>query len=459
MLSFQYMHRMMAIMGLCALLMSGCGTDKNVGSSDKIVFPTAKFALDAGADTTIFGAQGTRIFIEKETFQFADGTPVTGPIELSLQEFYDKSDIVLADLSTESDGKLLETGGMLNIAATSEGKEVEIKADKRIVVHFPKTKGFMSEPMDLFYADAAGTDSTVQNWTVDTTDLVKRTLKIGSWGWWYPEWDDSTIYNFVPKGYESKDYYVNGLDLYLNAYNFSEAAQKEIESNPKPSNYFEEWNYGIECEMHISKEGYVKDPKVNSKVSAATRKEVLTFLRNIPQLEPGKNKKGEIIERRGLLLIQGGEIVPLYKTREEYLGSFDQKYAKFEKSPIKNMDDAEMEYYIFSVAKLGWINCDRFWNANDPVDFIVQAPVDKDTKVKLVFKDIAGVLMADIVDGKYVFPKVPRGTEATIMATRNMDGNFEAAIQKVTISDQPLQKLEFEEMTMAALKQELEKLN
>lgn len=455
-------------LGFICTLLTSCGADKSgmgAASLKDLTLPTTEFAIAANADTTIFGVQGTRIFIEKGTFQFADGKPVTDSIKIGLREFYDKADMLLADLSTESDGKLLETSGMLNIAATSKGQAVEIKADKRIVVHFPKKDKWTSdsnEPMKLFYADGVAADAAVPNWVVDTTSLVKKTLKIASWGWWHPGPDDSTNYSFTPKDLDKNEYYVNPLDLYLNAYDFKPETRKEIESNLNHNDYpnFESWNdFGIECEMEITKEGYIKNPKVNSKVSSASRKDIISFLKNIPQLEPGRNKNGEIIARRGLLFIQGGQIVPLYKTREEYLKSFDKKYAGLEKNPIKSVASAELEYYIFSVAKLGWINCDRFWYANDPINFVVDAPLSGDTKIKLVFNDINGVLMADIVDGKYVFSKVPAGSEATILAINTADGNLQAAIQQVTISEQPFQDLAFEEMTLEELKKELEKLN
>ena len=450
------------IFGLLATLIASCGSDKpSSANSENITFPTVEFTISATSDTTVFGQQGTRLFIEKGTFQFADGTPVTDSIKITLKEFYKKSDISLADLSTESNEKLLETGGMLNITATSNGQEIELKADKRIVLHFPKSQDNYKQ-MNLFYADKNASDSSVSNWDIDTVNLVKKTLKIGSYAWYHPTHDDSTEYDFTPKNKIDTGYYFNRLDLYLNAYNFSTETKKEIESNLNKSVYstLSSWNdYGIECEMSITKEGFIKNPRINSKVSQSTRKEITAFLKNLPQLEPGKNKKGEIIERSGLLFIQGGNIVPLYKSREEYLKSFDNKYSRFEKRPIKNIDNAELEYYIFSVAKLGWINCDRFLESEKTIDYIVQSPTSTDTKIKMVFNDIDGVLMAKTVDGKYVFSKVPFGRQVTIVAIKNTNGKFQTSFQNMTITDKPLVNLAFKETTLAELKQELEKLN
>lgn len=112
MLEMKQNHWAIAAVFLLSMAFAACGAEKtSFGELEKILVPTKEFAIKANADTTVFGPQGTRIFIEKETFQFADGTPVTDSIQISLQEFYKKSDILLADLSTESNGKLLETGG------------------------------------------------------------------------------------------------------------------------------------------------------------------------------------------------------------------------------------------------------------------------------------------------------------------------------------------------------------
>lgn len=442
------------------ILIASCGSEKSISNTiEKITFPIVEFTISATSDTTIFGQQGTRLFIEKGTFQFVDGMLVTDSINIEIKEFYKKSDITLANLSTESDGKLLETGGMLNITASSKGQEIEIKSDKRIVVHFPKPPNIYKQ-MNLFYSNKNTTDTLVTNWNVDTINLVKKTLKLGAYGWLYPDHDDSTSYNFKPKNYIDTGYYWNPLDYYVCAYNFKEQTKKEIENNLNQANGSGLWEnqYGVECEMTISIDGIIKKPQVNANVSNLTKAELLSFLKNIPILEPGKNKLGKIVERKGYLFITDGNNIPLYKTTEEYLKSFNSKYSKYEKVPIKNMANAELEYYIFSVAKLGWINCDRFLETEKNIDFFVKNQ-DKDIRIKMVFKDIDGVLMAKSTDGKFVFSNVPVGKQVTIVAFKNTNGQFLSAFQELTISDKPLETLVFKETTLTELRQQLEKLN
>lgn len=443
--------RIVTFFGLLTTLIASCSSDKsdsNNAVNERISFPTVEFTISATSDTTIFGQQGTRLFIEKETFQFADGTPVTDSIKIELKEFYKKSDIALADLSTESNGKLLETGGMLNITATSKGQDIEIKSDKRIVVHFPKPKDSYKQ-MNLFFADENATDSSVTNWDIDTVSLVKTTLALSTWGYYWPSHIDSTEFEYIPKNFVDTGYYWNPLELYINAYNFSKVTIDEINNSGE----------SVRMEFDITKSGKIINPVLLTKVTSNTKKEVLSFLKGLPEFNPGKDNTGKIIERRGILSIAGGEIIPIYKSREEYLSSFDRKYSSFEKQPIKNINDAELNYYIFSVAKLGWINCDRFLESEKTVDYFVQTPPNKDTKIKMVFKDIDGVLMANPTDGKFVFSKVPMGRQVTIIAIKNSNGQFQTAFKEVTISDKPLEALAFKETTLTELKQQLEKLN
>ena len=439
------------IITLTVLLINSCGTNQGetLKTPEKIEFPTVNYTINPSVDTTIFGPQGTRIFIGSETFQFEDGSIATDSITINLKEFYNKTDIILADLSTVSGNRLLETAGMVHIDASSNGQKLEINKDKRIVVHLPKDQNEYKR-MNLFYADQTATDTSVSNWEVDTVNLIKKTMKLGGHGYRWVSHNDSTEFEWVPKNYIDTGYYWNPMDFYVYSRDFSESTMNEIES---VSDFM-----GVECQMTIGKNGRIKNEKINSKISASAKKELLIFLRNLPELEPGKNNKGEIIDRIGFLHIEGGNIIPLYKSNKEYIESFDSKYSKYEKEPIRNMNDAELNYYVFSVSKLGWINCDRFIDTEETTNMFAQTPVDANTKLKMVFSDIDGVLKADIVEGKYVFSKVPKGKQVTIIGIKNENGQFLTAFKEITITDKPIDVLTFTETTLESLREKLEKI-
>ena len=443
--------------GILLIGIVSCQPDRPI---EKIEFPIEEFTIKSNSDTTIFGKQGTRIFIGSETFRFPNGELVNDSIKIQLKEFYKKSDIILAELSTESNGKILETGGMINVKAFANEKEIEIRPEKRIVVHFPKER-YTYKKMNLFYADETSTDSSVTNWNIDTINLIKRTLKLGSFGWWYPSPNDSTGYDFTPKNFIDTGYYWNPLDFYVKSYDFSDKAIREIERTKNKNTYpkFDYWNdYGVECEMYISKDGYIKSPKIVTNLSVRTKREIIKFLKDLPQLESGRNKHGEIIERRGLLFIKPGNIVPLYETDEEYVKSFNEKYSKFENSPIRNMDEAEVNFYIFSVGKLGWINCDRFIEFEEKVDLLVNMDDSPDIKLKLVFSEIDGVLKPQFKDGKCLFKQVPVGQKATIVGIENTDNKLLATIEEIIISESPIEDLKFSEITLRELRKKLDEI-
>lgn len=443
--------------GIVFFNLISCKPDQPI---EQIEFPVNEFNINSNKDTTLFGKQGTRLFIPSKTFQYANGKIATDSVKIQLKEFYKKSDIVLAELSTESNGELLETGGMLNIKATANEEELEIRSAKRMVVHFPKPK-YQYSKMDLFYPDDTATDTSVTNWNIDTVSLVKRTLKLSSIAFWHPGKGDSTAYKFIPKNFNQKGYYWNPLNFYVKSYNFSKYTIKEIERTLNVNTYpdFDDWNdYGVECEMHISENGDIEAPIIVTNLSNRARNEILRFLRNLPQLEPGKNKYGEIIRRRGLLFIQSGNRVPLYTTDKEYVRSFDQKYAKYEDKPIKSMDAAELNFYIFSVSKLGWINCDRFREFEDKVDLLANTPVSPDIKLKLVFNSINGVLKPSIKDNQYKFIQVPKNQAATLVGIKNENGRISAAFKTIAITDEPIQPLKFKAMTLSELRSKLDRI-
>ena len=436
-------------------MLASCQVDKVF---EKHEIPIKEFMIAPSADTILFGAQGTRIFIGPKTFQFENGILVKDSVRIQLKECYKMSDIVLGNLTTESNGTLLETAGMVNIKAFSNGEALEIHPDKRLVVHFPKEKKSYKK-MDLFYADSTATDSSVTNWTIDTVSLVKRTLKLSSFGWWHPSSTDSTEYHFIPKNFVDTGYYWNPLNFYVKSYDFSNETIKEIGRIKNVNTYpgFESWNdYGVECEMYVSTKGFIKAPKIVTNLSRSAKREILNFLKKLPQLEPGKNKYGEIIQRRGLLFIKPGNIVPLYETQEEYLKSFDEKYAKFENTPIKNIDDAELNFYIFSISKLGWINCDIFMEFEDKTDLIVDTNLSEEVSLKLVFSDLNGALKPKIKNGKYVFEQVPIGEKATIVGIKNNNHEFTAAFEAITISDQKVKGLKFNKTSLSDLREKLD---
>ncbi len=135
--------------------------------------PTQIFTITSYKVDTIEAKNGTRLIIQPNIFVFNDGQDVKEPIQIELTEVFDKSDMILNGVGTLSDGRLLESFGMIYLSATSEGKELKLKENSSIAVSIPnRRKGDAGE---LFYG--VRTDSVV-NWkyagtTKDTTEVIE----------------------------------------------------------------------------------------------------------------------------------------------------------------------------------------------------------------------------------------------------------------------------------------------
>lgn len=152
------------------ILFFNCKTDKLepfVSENHLESFQTEKpqfFDLDTLEYKTIIGKHGTKIMYYRELFD----TIYKGPIQLELIELYDFKEILYRNIPTiTTKDELLETSGVLKIKFTSNGKELEIRRGKKLIVYPPKGR---LKDNDIFLSkeDSLGNitwDITNQNFT------------------------------------------------------------------------------------------------------------------------------------------------------------------------------------------------------------------------------------------------------------------------------------------------------
>lgn len=92
------------------------------------------FSFSAAKGTVIEGEKGTVLQIPSNCFVDSKGNIVTGEISFLLQEAYSYGDMLFQNLTTVSNGELLETGGMLFIEAKdTAGNVLEIREGVEII--------------------------------------------------------------------------------------------------------------------------------------------------------------------------------------------------------------------------------------------------------------------------------------------------------------------------------------
>ena len=114
--------------------------------------------IKPGQEQTLRSVKGTLLVVPANAFVFEDGTAPTAEVDIILQEAYDPSDFVLHNLTTMSEGRILQTGGMVSITARSDGKELRLADGSALTVSIPNGGNF-DPSMELFYAQPVANGS------------------------------------------------------------------------------------------------------------------------------------------------------------------------------------------------------------------------------------------------------------------------------------------------------------
>ena len=96
------------------------------------------FSFSAQEDQEIYGKEGVRLRIAANSLVRPDGSSYEGEVKLILQEVLKREDMILQNLTTSSNGELIETGGMVYLAAKGEnGEELSLAEGNSLTVGFP----------------------------------------------------------------------------------------------------------------------------------------------------------------------------------------------------------------------------------------------------------------------------------------------------------------------------------
>jgi hypothetical protein len=432
-------------LSILALAFSCAGPADNV--DDAAVIPLSesldvipnKFEISPDSDTLLFGAQGTAIFIPSDAF-YLDSSDRDKKITITLKEYYSMSDILMQDLSTESPGGLLETGGMIHIEAAVGDQKKSLQYGKELIVHFPKN-GSTADDMQLFsegsFDKVMGSHNSVV-WEEEPRSEGYETDSIVWWYWRKDEVDQEHLY------------LVDGRHIY----NWTGDTIKMTEEE---RDYVRLRDVNINCV--VTKDGYVQNVRFEKDYDEARVQRLMEILKRIPRLKP-YTVGGEPIDNDCALRFAVKYVLPKYATNKEYLKTLEKKYPNFEKQSINDLTTVELNYFIFSSAKLGWLNVDRF--VDDPaqkVNMTLTLDNPQDLMVKLIYKDYKSVIPADFNNNIYEFYGIPENKKFTLMVIRNEPGKISMSITEHTTKSGPITGVTFKDYTMEELKKELKKLD
>jgi|GEM_PF-2378740 len=107
------------------------------------------FVFEQEGAQEVRGEKGTQLLIPDNAFQTKEGKSVSNKdVVFVLEEFPGLGNAVQHQLSTMSNGKILESGGMFRMEATYQGQELELRSGKKIDVQMPSNN--MQKGMKVF---------------------------------------------------------------------------------------------------------------------------------------------------------------------------------------------------------------------------------------------------------------------------------------------------------------------
>lgn len=125
------------------------------------------FTIDPSRAQEVRCKDGTKIQIPAGAFRGADGKPITGSVRISVREALSMADFITQDLSAVSDGRLLESRGMVQVTATADGRPVVLGQPVQVALPAMDARS----DMKLFYGQRDSTNA--MNWKVSDQPFEK----------------------------------------------------------------------------------------------------------------------------------------------------------------------------------------------------------------------------------------------------------------------------------------------
>jgi hypothetical protein len=102
-------------------------------------------------DITLVGKKGTIVIIQKNSLVTLDDKPVTDEVKFEMLEVYSKADMILNNVFTSANNRILESSGMIHLKAYSKNRELKLKKYATYQVMFAANSA--TSEMSLFYGD------------------------------------------------------------------------------------------------------------------------------------------------------------------------------------------------------------------------------------------------------------------------------------------------------------------
>lgn len=408
--------------------------------------PLQSFCINRYRDTVIRCKQGTVIYIKANSL--LPGTNCDGScITFNVKEDFLPSDMLFDNLSTTSNGEILESDGMLFTEAVDcNGNKLVLQKGKDLVIVMPTDS--INPSAKIF--DGNRTHDSIMNWTINNNSILSDfTLSdLDLCGGWICDRVKSTI--------DCKPCHF----FFCRIARVGKAAKGIFSKEQRAINI--EFRR-CQNELKGLKDSTATILSTNPNVVSTRPALESNLVPKCQELEKLFNQYG-VNNLESLLLAINKPLLDSFKVST--ITQLKDTLAKITAQKIelsylnKKVSFSDFKYYVYNSSKLGWTNVDCFAAipASQKTTLKVNLKAELNIDCKLVFKNSRTIIPATIEEGKYEFKGVPKGKKAFIVAVKYEDGQAFLAMQEVTISNKNFD-IEFKELTLEELKAQLRLLD
>ncbi len=397
--------------------------DENIGlaaySSSFTANVTQHFTAIPQKISVITAKKGLKVTVDPAALEKEDGTPVSGKIEISIAEITTSEELFKSNAATVSNGRLLSSGGSYFIGMESEGQKLQLKKGNHLRVEFPRLK---ENDMELFYGNRDSLGN--MNWTTAEQPLAFNTM--GEYIEYKPPYADSLLW---------KPYKTN--------YHLYESPNSKVIFDNRPMAVKDMVNI-------LQKKGI--DKMIDTVTLNWRDAENLSCVGNRYRMYTWKMYR--VISCRDLEL-EKDSMAKEEKARAIYIAA-NKKYEeewnrRREESSFTNQ---LQKYYSPSlVSRLGWINCDRFYNSPQNSEVPLELPITFTKPVIeyfIIYKSINGLTNGKLISNakqQYALSGLPEGQAITLIAFTKYNGQLFHCKEDFVIQNNKPVKLEFKNIS------------
>ncbi|MEL6864134.1 MAG: OmpA family protein [Bacteroidota bacterium] len=475
--------------------------------------PIQEFNIPLQEDTILACASGTLIHIPVDAFELSIAQKrKRALIRFQVKEVYKKSAMVLENLTTTSNGRILESDGMVYINAILEGDTLRLQKDLAIMM--PTTQ---EEEGRRVFEGRRDPHTEVMNWSIGNNSVLRKfTVRdIANCLRYNEEWEIcqraglrlainpeeqmafciDALLGCLRNVCESCPFFFCRIKRVGSA--FGGIVNQDTRSNNRIVRRCQRTRRRI---ARLEKKGRM------SLLNRGVMDELLQSflgrraLRGARSLSPAEEEIMELTQmiQKNDSLIKAGLI------DQEILGQCNQLDSLFEAYGVDNPDDLvlainrpllnqfgldnmeelldtlpkvnlenlevayneqqisydDFKFYVFNSSTLGWKNIDVFKDVppEQMVTLKVDLPPNRQRDCKLVFKERVFVLPGQLAEDYFYFEGVPQGEKAWIIGLKYENDQPLLAMKEIEVAESMV-AVEFEALPLPELKKRLKLLD